>query len=480
MLLRSTRLTAIATAVKKLFSPGDLFSNGEQGAWYDPSDLTLGNMYQDSTKTLAVTAVEQPVGWIQDKSGRGNHAFQTVTTKRPTLSARVNLIRNSTTPWTQISSGTANITLTNTGAYGPDGATLSYKSVLSASGSVSYCYSNADTPSLPPNTLVKVSQRVKTTSNDYQYVLLKCLVASSRYAVLFNAATGDFVAQYTSGSPSDTTYSKENIGDGWWQFNIQFSSGASGIPEWGCLPSPVSNPTLDVALDITNRGDGVKGIYLAGTDIRVANNGVNLPAYQRVNTATDYATVGFPKYLKFDGIDDFLQMPDNSLSILQGQNQPFTVWAGVRKLTSANVQIFCAAGNSDPTAANNDFISSDVVSSQLRTAMRDYVAGVGITDKFAVSASMTFPYTFVATNNRTSTTGAAAINGISDTAVDLTLPALSLPLYTIGARRRGSSPTSDLYFDGRLYSLIVRGAQSTADEISKTEAYVNNLTKAYA
>ena len=58
-----------------------LFSNGEQGAWYDPSDLST--MYQDAAGTTPVTAVEQPVGKILDKSGRGNHATQTTPGSRP-------------------------------------------------------------------------------------------------------------------------------------------------------------------------------------------------------------------------------------------------------------------------------------------------------------------------------------------------------------------------------------------------------------
>lgn len=60
-----------------------LFSNGEQGAWYDPSDLST--MYQDAAGTIPVTGVGQPVGRILDKSGRGNHATQTTTASRPTL-----------------------------------------------------------------------------------------------------------------------------------------------------------------------------------------------------------------------------------------------------------------------------------------------------------------------------------------------------------------------------------------------------------
>ena len=60
-----------------------LFTAGEQGVWYDPSDFST--MFQDSAGTTPVTAVEQPVGKILDKSGRGNHATQATSSKRPTL-----------------------------------------------------------------------------------------------------------------------------------------------------------------------------------------------------------------------------------------------------------------------------------------------------------------------------------------------------------------------------------------------------------
>ncbi len=43
-----------------------LFASGEPGFWLDPSDLST--MYQDSAGTTPVTAVEQPVGLILDKS----------------------------------------------------------------------------------------------------------------------------------------------------------------------------------------------------------------------------------------------------------------------------------------------------------------------------------------------------------------------------------------------------------------------------
>lgn len=48
------------------FSPDDLFAAGEQGAWYDPSDLST--LFQDSAGMAPVTADGQPVGLMLDKS----------------------------------------------------------------------------------------------------------------------------------------------------------------------------------------------------------------------------------------------------------------------------------------------------------------------------------------------------------------------------------------------------------------------------
>lgn len=65
------------------FNPLSLFSAGEQGAWYDPSDLST--LFQDAAGTIPVTAAGQPVGKMLDKSGRGNHATQATATARPVL-----------------------------------------------------------------------------------------------------------------------------------------------------------------------------------------------------------------------------------------------------------------------------------------------------------------------------------------------------------------------------------------------------------
>jgi hypothetical protein len=65
------------------WSPAFLFSAGEQGFWYDPSDLST--LFQDAAGSTPVTAVEQPVRLMLDKSGRGNHATASSDAARPVL-----------------------------------------------------------------------------------------------------------------------------------------------------------------------------------------------------------------------------------------------------------------------------------------------------------------------------------------------------------------------------------------------------------
>jgi hypothetical protein len=63
------------------FTPLDLFQSGEQGVWYDPSDLST--LFQDAAGTTPVTSDGDPVGLMQDKSGNGNDATQVTSAARP-------------------------------------------------------------------------------------------------------------------------------------------------------------------------------------------------------------------------------------------------------------------------------------------------------------------------------------------------------------------------------------------------------------
>ena len=58
--------SALGVSALIVFSPASLFLAGEQGAWYDPSDITT--LFQDSAGSIPVTSLGQPVGMMLDKS----------------------------------------------------------------------------------------------------------------------------------------------------------------------------------------------------------------------------------------------------------------------------------------------------------------------------------------------------------------------------------------------------------------------------
>lgn len=180
------------------WTPAQWFLAGEQGVWYDPSDFST--MFQDAAGTTPVTAVEQPVGKILDKSGRGNHASQPTTAQKPVLSARKNKLLATTTLATQ------SVTLT------ASPHTLSFK----GTGTVT-------------------------------------LTGASTAGPLVGTGAGNRVS-------------------------LTFT------PTAGSVTFTVSGSVTEAQLE----------------------DGSALTTYQRVNTATDYDTVGFPHYLKFDGVDDNL------------------------------------------------------------------------------------------------------------------------------------------------------------------------------
>lgn len=66
------------------WSPYQLFLNGEQGAWYDPSDLST--LFQDDAGTIPVAAAGDPVGLNRGKSGNALHISQSIAASRPVYS----------------------------------------------------------------------------------------------------------------------------------------------------------------------------------------------------------------------------------------------------------------------------------------------------------------------------------------------------------------------------------------------------------
>lgn len=63
------------------FTPADLFASGEEGGWWD---IHPDYCFQNSDGTTAA-GVGDPVGYVTDRSGNGNHLTQGTTASKPTL-----------------------------------------------------------------------------------------------------------------------------------------------------------------------------------------------------------------------------------------------------------------------------------------------------------------------------------------------------------------------------------------------------------
>jgi len=204
-------------------------------------------------------------------------------------------------------------------------------------------------------------------------------------------------------------------------------------------------------------------------DLRVANTGVNLPPYQRVNTATDYDTVGFPHYLRFDGVDDWLVT--NTITPGIDKVQAF---AGVRKIGTASGMV--AELDTQYATRNGKFA---LFSPTEEGPNYHGFFSEGSISSPAISDGYTPPITNVLTGigDISGDRATLRVNGVQaaqNTADQGTGNYLAYPLY-IGRRGGTTFP-----FNGRLYSLIVRfGSNLPAATIEQTEKYINTKTRAY-
>jgi hypothetical protein len=179
-----------------------------------------------------------------------------------------------------------------------------------------------------------------------------------------------------------------------------------------------------------------------------------------------YDTAGFLPYLAFDGLDD--SMSTGSIDFTA--TDKMTVWAGVRKLSAGTLQLVELSASA---AANNGAFSmpQDVGTSTWTFGNR----GTNSAPATSANNSYVAPITTVNTGigNIAGDVTTLRVNGIqaATSATDLGSGNYgNYPLF-IGARDNTS-----LYFNGWMYSLTVRGAQSSASEISAMESWVAGKT----
>jgi hypothetical protein len=444
--------TTLSTRNRAPFSPASLFATGEQGAWYDPSDLTT--LFQDSAGTTPVTAAGQQVGRINDKSGRGNNATQSNSAQRPTLgrepyTGRVNLLtfteQFDNAAWTK-----AGTTVTANAGVAPDGTTTADKLIETATTGSHLVRGGAGVPLNGVNTISVYAKAAERSA------IVISLIGSP-----FNAAYFDLSgvqARVLNGGSNATI---QNVGDGWYRCSYQTASLTSYT---GDIYVAVTDDYSRDAIGYT--GNGTSGIFIWGAQLET---GSTATAYQRVVSSFDVTQAGVPDvwYLSFDGTDDGMLTGTITPGIDKAQ-----VFAGVRKLSDAVVGVF--AETSTDSFANNGTLAIFAPSA---SNGRDYFFRSKGTVPADVSAvTFTAPITNVITGigDIAGDVNTVRVNGLqvgTSAGNQGTGNYLAYPFY-IGRRGGTTFP-----LNGRIYSLILRfGANLSASTILQTETWVGDKT----
>jgi hypothetical protein len=426
------------------FSPASLFAAGEQGAWYDPSDFST--MFQNSAGTTPVTAVEQPVGLIRDKSGRNNHASQATSASCPVLSARVNLLTYSeqfdNAAWTKFGA-----TVVANSATAPNGTTTADLIYPANTAAFRGVYQNVSANSY--------SVYAKASGKNWLALINISGAAGAAWFNLSAGTVGTVVSGYTA--------TIESAGNGWYLCKLSHASNFVQAFYYATDADNTSTATVN----------GTDGVLLWGADLRVTNDGVGIPAYQRVAAATDYDTSGFPLYLRFDGTDDSL----STASIDFSATDKMSVFAGVRKLNDASGGLISELGN---VSAGGWYLypGNWLNASGAFYTFAGRGSAAGVFGQAVQTGTYTAPITNVltATGNISGDLNTLQVNGVAGTNATADQGTGNYANDALYIGRRGGTT---LPFNGRLYSLIVRGAQSTTAQITSTETWVNGKTKAY-
>ena len=441
---RLGKLGAVARAVQGAFapfSPASLFAAGEQGVWYDPSDFST--LFQDAAGTIPVTAVEQPVGLILDKSGRGNHASQPTTTARAVLRARYNLLTYSedfsNPAW-----------LKNTGIN-----VVGTKKLVPTTNNGSHKTQNVSASGLN-NVSGQFTMRFRAKADGYNIIVLWFDNAS--VGARFNVSNGTVVS--STGVVAGTTPTIVPDGDGYYKCEVTVSA-TNGTQ---------ATYIVDNANNFFFAGDGTSGILVDWIDVRPANLPASLPPYQRIAAATDYDTAGFPVYLDPDGTDD--NYVTGSINFTS--TDKMTIWAGMRKLDDTG-RILCElSANVNNNNGTFVVVTGNDVNSFYQSSSRGNATSVAtLAAKFTTglypapdSAVITAQHDISADLSRIRRNGSSA-GAIDGTADQGTGNFGNYPLYLFS--RAGTS----VRWKGNFYGMIIRGAATNTAQLEQTEQWIN-------
>ena len=411
-------------------------------------DITKGVFLWGAQLELGVTAsTYQPNG--ASVGGPGNHLVQTTDASRPTLQARSNLFLQTqalnNAYWTRLG---MTVTENTSETTDPLGGNTASKAQVSANERE---FAGPNQLSVFPigSTATWSIFAKKGNVSTWPFRVI-AVGAATNYSTTFDFDTGLF-----SSTTSGLTVSQEVIGNGW--YRLRFT-----------LTVPASTTTLATQWrPYANNASGVGDIaYFWGAQ---AELGSTATTYQRVTTATDYADIGLPRYIQFDGSDDFLVTPAN---VNLSGTSTATLVVGVEKRSDAAENMIVElgvtasvvgslrafAGLSGPnwgtgsTGTNGSPRSAQVLDSQYAAPQTRVLTGL-----LNVGASLqSLRLNGVLVNQQSLATGGGNFG--------------SLLLYV--GRRGGTS----IPLNGRIFQLILRSTLTSGSTLASLERFVGQKT----
>lgn len=312
-----------------------LFAGGKVGGMWDMGDMST--LFQDTAGSTPITAVTQPIGRVNDKSGLGNHATQPTEGLRPLFSARKNLLTK-TESFTDAAWTTVGVTVTANNATAPDGTLTASTITFPSGGGASRIYQSSAVAPTP------VTQGV-------------WLRSASTVPVDFGFYDSAFDMQSIS------------VTSAWTYFTKTRASGLTGVDRrsFFIYPNIFIDPDAPATIEIWHPQLEIGSVSTS---------------YQRVNTASDYDTVGFPAFAQFDAADDALLFPAITFGgafntfvagKVTGGTQGVHLWrtADVNgtwaKYKSGDATTPTGTGSGSPTYAINGTVLSPLQQGQLYT-----------------------------------------------------------------------------------------------------------------
>lgn len=467
-----------------------LWRNGEQGVWYDSSDLST--MFQDPAGTTPVymPGQGQPDPWIGlllDKrlglvrgperltngdfsagsaawAVANNDATHTATFASGALQFKVDSLTPALTlsqlsvmtpgKWYEVTlvvtawaSGTIKTDVfAQASAVLASGPGTFTTRLLAASSVFSF---TRGTPTVDI-TIDSISIRELPGNHRWQGTATSRPVLSARY----NLLTGTESLATQSVTVAATTYTLATGGSG----SVTLSGAASGTYASGSrsITCTAGTLTLTVSGSVTQ------------ADLRSSTDGVGLPPYQRVVDASTYDTVGFPLYRKPDGVDDWMQTAAVDFS----GTDKVTVAMAVRKLSDAARAMLIELGTAAENIAGNFAVEAPSAGLKNLAARASGSSSVNT----AQTASALAPLSAVLLARIDSAAGVRLrINGGAWTENKTPFGGnfVNAPLYF--DRRTGSLMPSS----ARDYNTLIVGRLLTGPETAAVEKFLRQKSRAY-